>query len=93
MNRTAVAAAFDMDGAFNDMSATLAPGASEAQVIEDVDRVLKVYGGTGAYGRSDQQSYRFISNEFAQLRSFGTFLPLIFLGVTAFLLHLVLSRL
>lgn len=93
MNRTAVGAAFDMDGAFNDLSVTLAPGASEPKVIEDIDLVLRVYGGTGAYGRSDQQSYRFISNEFSQLQTFGTFLPLVFLGVTAFLLHLVLSRL
>lgn len=93
MNRTSAGAAFDMEGSFNDISLTLAPGGSEAQVIDDVDRVLKTYGGTGAYGRTDQQSYRFISNEFSQLRTFGLFLPLIFLGVTAFLLHLVLSRL
>lgn len=93
MNRNTVGAAFDMDGAFNDVSFTLAPGASEKQVIGDVDGLLRTYGGTGAYGRVDQQSFRFISNEFAQLRTFGTFLPLVFLGVTAFLLHLVLSRL
>ncbi|MEQ1604855.1 MAG: FtsX-like permease family protein [Pyrinomonadaceae bacterium] len=93
MNERTVGAAFNMEGAFNDVSATLAPGASLDQVIENVDRILKEYGGTGAYGRTDQHSYRFISNEFAQLRTFGTFLPAIFLGVTAFLLHLVLSRL
>lgn len=93
MSRTAVGSAFDMEGAFNDLSAALAPGASEQAVIEEIDNALKVYGGTGAYGRTDQQSYRFISNEFSQLRTFGTFLPLVFLGVTAFILHLVLSRL
>ncbi|MEQ1921620.1 MAG: ABC transporter permease, partial [Pyrinomonadaceae bacterium] len=93
MDRRAVGAAFNMLDSFNDVSATLAPGTSQESVIEEIDHVLKQYGGTGAYGRTDQQSYRFISNEFAQLRTFGTFLPLIFLGVTAFLLHLVLSRL
>lgn len=93
MDRRAVEAAFDMQGSFNDLSATLAPGAYQEGVIEEIDSALKQYGGTGAYGRTDQQSYRFISNEFSQLRTFGTFLPLIFLGVTAFLLHLVLSRL
>lgn len=93
MNQTSVAAAFDMDGAFNDLSLTLAPGASEEQVIDELDRILKVYGGTGAYGRADQESYRFLTNEFSQLQTEGTFLPVIFLGVTAFILHLVLSRL
>lgn len=93
MNRQSVAAAFQMDGAFNDLSLTLAPGANESSVIENLDRILEIYGGTGAYGRADQQSHRFIANEFSQLEVQGTFLPAIFLGVTAFLLHLVLSRL
>lgn len=93
MGRDAAAAAYDMNGAFNNLSLTLAPNASEEQVIDQVDRLLKTYGGTGSYGRTDQQSYRFISNELSQLRTFGTFLPIVFLGVTAFLLHLVMSRL
>lgn len=93
MNRKAVASAFQMDGAFNDVTLTLAPGVSESSVIENLDRILKNYGGTGSYGRADQQSHRFIANEFSQLKVQGTFLPAIFLGVTAFLLHLVLSRL
>jgi putative ABC transport system permease protein len=93
MNEASVAAAFQMESAFNDLSLTLAPGASESSVIENLDRLLETYGGTGAYGRADQQSHRFLSNEFSQLEVQGNFLPAIFLGVTAFLLHLVLSRL
>jgi putative ABC transport system permease protein len=93
MNRRDVAAAYQMDGAFNDVSLTLAPNADGEAVIESLDAILGEYGGLGAYGRVDQQSYRFISNEFSQLRAFGLFLPIVFLGVTAFLLHLVLSRL
>ena len=93
INRQEVASAYQMDGAFNDVSLTLAPGASEESIIEAVDKILEEYGGLGAYGRADQQSFRFISNEFSQLRTFGMFLPIVFLGVTAFLLHLVLSRL
>ena len=93
INRQEIAAAYQMDGAFNDVSLTLAPGGNEAEVIDRLDGILLEYGGLGAYGRIDQQSYRFISNEFSQLRSFGIFLPVVFLGVTAFLLHLVLSRL
>ncbi len=93
MNRKVVAAAFDMDGAFNDVSLTLAPEASENEIIENLDRILENYGSGGAFGRKDQQSHRFISNEFSQLEVQAVFLPVIFLGVTAFLLHLVLSRL
>lgn len=93
MDRRSVAAAFDMQEAFNDLAITLAPGAGEQGVIEAVDRILAQYGGLGAYGRADQNSHRFVENELGELRVFGTFLPAIFLGVTAFLLHLILSRL
>ena len=93
INRREIASAYQMDGAFNNLSLALAPGTDEAAVIEEVDALLAEYGGLAAYGRSDQQSYRFISNEFSQLRTFGIFLPIVFLCVTAFLLHLVLSRL
>lgn len=93
MNRRDAAAAFDMENAFNDVSVTLAPGADEKGVIERLDDVLEQYGGLGAYGRDEQFSHRFISNELGELEVFGTFIPAIFLGVTAFLLHMILSRL
>ncbi len=93
MSRDAMGAAFDMDGAFNDVVLTLMPGAIEADVIARVDRLLDRYGGLGAYGRHDQLSHRFLSDEIAQNRIFGTLLPTIFLGVAAFLLNIVLSRL
>ena len=93
MNEREVAAAFDMEGAFNDAALTLAPDADAEQVLTELDRRLENYGGTGAFQRSEQLSDRFVSNEIRQQRIFGTALPAIFLSVTAFLLHLVLSRL
>lgn len=93
IGRQEIASAYQMDGAFNQVSLTLAPSADEGSVLEQVDDILIEYGGLGSYGRTEQHSYRFISNEFSQLRAFGIFLPAVFLGVTAFLLHLVLSRL
>lgn len=93
MDQRTVAAIFQMENSFNDVTLTLGPQASETDVIERVDRVLAQYGGFGAYGRGDQYSHRFVSNELAELQVFGTFIPAVFLGVTAFLLHLVLSRL
>jgi putative ABC transport system permease protein len=93
MGETALAAAFNMEGAFNDVALTLSAGAMEAEVIARLDDILTRYGGLGAYGREEQLSHRFISDEIAQNRVSSTFLPAIFLGVAAFLLHIVLSRL
>jgi len=93
MSRAALGPAFDMEGAFNDVALSLAPGAVESEVIEKLDALLVNYGGLGAYGREDQTSNHFITNEIAELQVTSTFVPGIFLGVTAFLIHLVLSRL
>ena len=93
MSRDALGPAFNMKGAFNDVALTLAPGAVEADVMQRVDEVLASYGGLGAYNRADQVSNHFLSNEIAELQVTGTFIPGIFLAVTAFLIHLVLSRL
>ena len=93
MSRDAMGPAFDMDGAFNDVVLSLSPGGSEAEVIARLDRLLERYGGLGAFGREDQISNRFVTDEIAQNRIFGTILPTIFLGVAAFLLNIVLSRL
>jgi len=93
MSRDALGPAFDLDGAFNDVSLQLAPGARELDVIDRADRLLDRYGGLGAYGRKDQISHSFLSDEIRQNRVFGTIMPAIFLGVAAFLLHIVLARL
>lgn len=93
MGEKALASAYNMHGAFNDVSLALAAGASEADVIERLDLLLARYGGLGAYGREEQLSHRFISDEIGQNRTMSTFVPGIFLGVAAFLLHIVLSRL
>ncbi|HQR32911.1 MAG TPA: FtsX-like permease family protein [Blastocatellia bacterium] len=93
MSRDALGPAFNMEGAFNDVAVSLAPGAVESDIIEKLDALLDNYGGLGAYGREDQTSNHFITNEIAELKVTSTFVPGVFLGVTAFLLHLVLSRL
>ena len=93
MSRDALASAFDMVGAFNDLSLTLTPEAVEADVVGRVDRLLGRYGGLGAYGRGDQVSARFLNDEIAQNRVSGTVVPAIFLGTAAFLLNIVLARL
>ncbi|HWO02717.1 MAG TPA: FtsX-like permease family protein [Blastocatellia bacterium] len=93
MSRDALGPAFDMEGAFNNVTVSLAPGASEAEVINRLDELLKRYGGLGAYGRDEQESHRFLADEIEQDRITGIVIPSIFLGVAAFLIHMVLSRL
>lgn len=93
MRESALAPLAEMDGAFNDVAMMLEPGASLQAVLAAVDRVLAPYGGFGAYGREHQPSHYVLSGELSQLRSFATMAPLIFLGVAAFLVNVVLSRL
>lgn len=93
MNREALGTAFNLDGAFNNVVLSFAPNANEAHIIERLDTLLTEYGGLGAYGREDQTSNHFVSNEIAELKVTSTMIPAIFLSVTAFLIHLVLSRL
>ncbi|MEW5770137.1 MAG: ABC transporter permease [Pseudomonadota bacterium] len=93
MGRHALAAAYDMQGAFNSVSATLTPGSDEQAVVDRLDTVLAPYGGVGAHGRKDQFSNRFLSEELKQLQTTATVFPSIFLGVAAFLLNVVVTRL
>ncbi|MEA1924182.1 MAG: FtsX-like permease family protein [Pseudomonadota bacterium] len=93
MGRKALANAYDMDGAFNDLLIKLAKGTRPEEVIERLDRLLEPYGGLGAYARREQISHRFLTEEFRQLEQMATIYPAIFLAVAAFLLHVVISRL
>jgi putative ABC transport system permease protein len=91
--RDALAAAYDMDGAFNRVAVKLAPGASERAVVDALSTQLARYGGREAHGREDQTSHAMLDNEIKEQRVLGTVLPSIFLGVAAFLLNVVVSRL
>lgn len=93
MAREPLAAAFDLDGAFNDLVLTLERGAVEADVIDRVDDALAPYGGLGAHGRDLQTSHRFLDEELTQLQVMVKLFPGVFLLVAAFLLNLVIGRL
>ena len=86
------AAYYDMPGAFNDVLIELSPGASEVNVIRRLDQIIGKYGGFGSHGRADQISHRFLNDEISNLKRMGMIVPSIFLGVAAFLLNVVLSR-
>jgi putative ABC transport system permease protein len=93
MARKPLASAYDMDGAFNDVTLTLSKGGNAQDVIDRLDELLKSYGGIGAYARKDQLSNRFLSEELKQQKTIATVFPVIFFGVAAFLLNIVISRL
>ncbi len=93
VSRRTLEAAWDMQGAFNSLTILLRPGASHRLAVEQIDEVLRSAGGHGARLRKDLPSDIFVSNELDQLRTMAVVLPAIFLGVTAFLLNVVMHRL
>ncbi len=92
MSEKALAAAFDLTGAFCDVQLKLTREARQAEVIERLDALLARWGGLGAYGRKDQTSHAFLDAELKQLEAMSRLLPPIFLVVAAFLVNMTLTR-
>ena len=92
MRRQALAAAFDMEGAFNDVCLSTERDAIMRGVLQNVDTVLGEYGGTGAIPQKDQISAFLIESDLTQLRVFALLMPSLFFGVAAFLLNVVVGR-
>jgi len=88
-----IATAFDLYGAFNYLTLTLAPDTVPRPVIAEVDRLLEPYGGRGAYGRADHPSNIRVSDEIRILQTLSIGFPVVFLSVAAFMVNAVLSRL
>ena len=88
-----VATAWDLYGAFNRVSLTLAPGADEKSVLAALDNLLRPYGGFGAFGRKDHPSHIRVTDEIRVLTILSIGFPTIFLGVAAFMTNAVLTRL
>ena len=93
MDRDRLAAAFDMEGAFNSLAVRLRPGAQEDATIAGIDDLLATYGSRGAFARAEQPSHKIITQEINEMRVFGTVLPAVFLAVAVFILNVVLGRL
>ncbi|MHC5050205.1 MAG: ABC transporter permease, partial [Planctomycetota bacterium] len=93
MSETFAQGVFDFEDACNDFVATLDRDARTQSVIDAFDHRLDRYGAFGAYGREDQLSNRYLSDEIKGLRGSATMTPTIFLGVAAFVLHMLMRRL
>ena len=92
MSQRAAAAAYDMTGAFNDISLSLAARVETEPVIDRLDKLLEPYGGLGAYDRTTQTSNAFLDAEISQLKAMAAILPPIFFGISGFLVSMVMSR-
>ncbi len=92
MRRRAIAPAFDMTGAFNDVVLRVARGASLHDIELQVEDLVAPFGGAGVLWRENQVSAFFVANELVQLQSFATMIPALFLFVGVFLLNIVVGR-
>lgn len=92
MSREALGRAYEMDGAFNNVVVTRTAGANEDDIIQQLDLLLEKYGGLDARGRDWQISHRFLQSEFDSLEQMASTFSMIFLGIAAFLLNVVVGR-
>ncbi len=92
MNHEALSVAYNLEGAFNDVTLSLLRGALADEVLARLDELIEPYGGLGSFTRKDQPSHMFVDNEIEQNRQLGLIMPSVFLGVAAFLLNVVLTR-
>lgn len=93
MGHAGAAAAFDMEGAFNEISLRLTPDATVPAVVRALDQLLDPYGGAGAHDRDRQMSHAFLKSELEQLSAMAVVLPPVFFIVSAFLVNMVIGRL
>ena len=92
MRERSLAAAYDMTGAFNSLSLQLVPGTPVEPVVDHLERILDSFGVNGAHGRDDQISHAFLDAEITQLKTLAYVLPPIFMGITVFLVNMVIGR-
>ncbi|MBN1911587.1 MAG: ABC transporter permease, partial [Pirellulales bacterium] len=86
---------FDFDGAANQVLGLLSPQMRDEPdgVLREAEQLLEPYGVFSTTPLRDQPSNLFISNEINGLASFAVVMPMIFLGVAATVLNVLLSRL
>lgn len=93
MARDVLDNAFDMGGSFNNVVLTVQPGAKVNDIIDSLDLLLARYGGRDALERYWQTSHRIFKSDLESLEQMAVAFSTIFLGIAAFLLNIVVSRL
>ncbi|MCL5290524.1 MAG: FtsX-like permease family protein [Bacillota bacterium] len=82
----------NLTGQINQVVLTLAPGAEEDKVKEQVEAILKPYGNLAAYPREQQLSHAVLQSKIDGLQASSRFLPAIFLGIAAAIQLVMLGR-
>lgn len=93
MKRSAMENYFGMQESFNDVVFLFAPDIIASNTLSQIDEILSPFGASSAYTRDKLPSHMFLKDEFRQLKATAWSMPIVFLGVAAFLLHVVASRL
>ena len=86
---------FDFDGAANQVLGVYSPDAkiSRQATLDEAERMLEPYGVITTTPLNDQASNRYLTQEISGLASFAVVMPIIFLGVAAVVLNVLLTRL
>jgi putative ABC transport system permease protein len=92
MNERELAAAYDLDGAFNRIVIDLAPRAQVRRVMAEVDRILSPYGGLTAYERRDHSSDKPLAGEISILKALAFAFPTVFLSISTFMIAGLVAR-
>jgi putative ABC transport system permease protein len=92
MPERTLAALLDRTGAFDNLAVKLRPGYRPEPVMDQLDTLLEPYGSWGSIDRSEQTSNAFIDAEIKQLNTLAYVLPPVFLGITVFLVNMVIGR-
>ena len=92
MRERELAAVCGLEGAFNRISIDLAPGSDAERVMAEVDRALLPYGGLIAYGRRNHSSDKALNGEIQLLKGLSIAFPVVFLGISTFMIAGLLAR-
>ncbi len=85
---------FNFEGACNNITGLLSLGgrARSEHLLRELSEKLSPYGVYAAYNRKEQFSALLIDSEIQGLRSMSIFLPLIFFGISALILNVLMTR-
>lgn len=85
----------DFDGACNQVLGLLDESIRDRPeaILDDLDRMLDDYGVFATVPRSQQPSHRILRDEIRGLRISGVIIPVIFLGIAALILNILMMRL